>query len=257
MAIPEEELGVTGRVSGAALVVAALLAGGCGGGSKKPAASATSSSVIATTTTVSPPATTATQAADQAHAAALVLQQSDLPAGWSATPHQKTPTEDTDSQQLAACVGAPDPATAYTTNLDGPDLDMGDAAVSSSVDFVRTPALAQADLAALRGAKFAPCVKTFATASLQREIQTSAGTTLEGVTLDPLAVASIGDASLAIRLIGSLRVQAQTVAVYVDLVFVLKGRAEVTASFTRSAQPFDAVLERSLVAKLGDKLRTV
>src|SRR5205807_2304741 len=141
---------------------------------------------------------------------------------------------------------------------DGPDVDMADAEASTSASLVRTLADAQADLAAVRGPKFSPCVKTYVAKTIQAQLQRDTpGATLQSLALDRLSVPTYADATEAFRVTAVVRVQGQTLTVYVDLVFILKQRVEASASFSNLNQTFDPALERALLAKFGAKLEAI
>ncbi len=243
-AIPIEEAHVTRLVM---LVAVALALAACGG-----AADTRSAAPAATATTAAPTtATTAVDvAADKAKARALVLRPSDLPAGWKATPHQDDPTDKAFDDELAACLGRPSPSTYLTARADSPDFARGDAEASSQAQLVRTAADFSADVDAIRGPKFMPCVRRVATRSLQQ----LAGASVRSVAVAPLAVASHGEFSSGFRATIRLLLQGQLVSVYQDGVLLGKGRIELTASFSNVRQPPDPALEKALVAKLSARL---
>lgn len=121
--------------------------------------------------------------------------------------------------------------------------------------FVNTNGYAQTDLAAITGSKFEPCVKDFANDFLTAELEQS-GATLESFPFDRITTERYGDATAVFRM-AAVAAGDQRVTVYIDLIFILKGRAEISLSFTEVSKPFDEALQRSLLAKMGAKLATV
>jgi hypothetical protein len=225
------------------LVVALALAlVACGGGKAKPSGRASSSPTLSL------------EEADRAVAQTLVLQQADLPAGWTAAPHQKSPDEDAAATQLAACVGAPPPDTSTSADVDGPDLSLGDSSVNSSASFDRTLELARADLAALRSPKLSDCVKDFAVQAIRDALGRTA---LQSVQFDARQATQYGDATLGFRFIATIKVESRSITVFQDLFFLIKGRAGVSAAFSNVGAPFDQALETSLLATLGSRLAGV
>lgn len=228
----------------AMLVAATLALAACSGAADPEPAP------LAATTTAAPTTTTVDVDADKARARTLVLRPADLPAGWKATPHREDPTDKTYDAQLAACLGRPSPDTYLTASADSPDFARGDAEVSSQAQLVKTVADFNADVDAVQGPKFVPCVKRVLTKSLQP----LAGASLRSVAVAPLPVASYGQFSLGFRATIRLLVQGQPVSVYQDGILLGKGRIELTASFSDVQQPPDPALEKSLVAKLAARL---
>jgi hypothetical protein len=97
-------------------------------------------------------------AADETKARTLLLESSDFPAGWTATPAQSKSEERTTDEELAACLGLPSPATHTTADIDSPDFSMGNAGASSRSQLVRTVEDFRADVAAAGGPRFIPCM---------------------------------------------------------------------------------------------------
>ena len=214
-------------------------------GAKKPSSSRTSS----------PTSTTDMAAADEAKAAKLVLVQADFPAGWSASPPSPDPEGEAQDKKLAACVGAVDPDVSESAEVDGPDVSKDNATVSTTATYVKTTEFAQSDLAAITGPKLESCIKDFGGDALKSAFEESgASVTLKSIEIDPLTTQKYGDATVGRRIIATLAAEGQEIKVYFDLVFLLKGRAEVSAFFGNVGEPFDATLERDLLAKLAAKL---
>lgn len=192
-------------------------------------------------------------AADRARARRLVLTATDMPAGWTGTQPTPDPEADAQGKALAACAGAVDPDVAESASVEGQDFEKDTASVSSEVTFVKTPDQARTDLAAITSSKFEPCAEKFAGDALRGELEGS-GAALESVTFDPIAIDKYGDATQAFRMTATVVAGDQRLSIYLDLIFILKGRAEITVSFTEVGKPFDDTLKTSLLAKMGTKL---
>jgi hypothetical protein len=228
------------------LAAAALTLTACGGGAgtESAAPEATATTAAATTTTA------VDVAADKAKAHALVFTRSDLPAGWKATPHQDDPTDKKFDDQLAACLGRASPTSYLTARANSPDFASGDAEVSSEALLVRTVSDFNADVEAVQGPKFIPCVKRVLTSVLRR----LAGASVQSVAVASLPVDSDAQFSAGFRATAKLLVQGQSATVYQDGILLGKERIELTASFSDVQQPPDPDLEKALVTKLGAKL---
>lgn len=219
----------------AIVITLALAAAACGGGDK-PGSSGTD-----------------TAAADRAKAQKIVLTQSDMPAGWTGTQPTPDPEDNAQAKALAQCAGASDPSVATSAEVEGQSFSMDNAEVSSEVTFVKTTAQAQTDLAAITGPKIEGCVKMVTDELLTAELEGS-GATLESFTFDRITRDKVGDATTAFRITATVAAGDQKATVYVDLIFILKGRAEISLSFTNVGTPFDEALEKSLIAKVGAKV---
>ena len=231
------------RTLGTLILIFVLALTACSG-DKKPGASGTSSPDAAT--------------ADKAKAEKLVLVAADFPAGWTATPSTPDPDEDAQTRALALCAGASDPDLSESAQVDGPNVSKDNAQVSSSVSFVKTSADAQKDLAAVKGSKLQKCVEDFGKKTLEEELESEgSGATLESVKFDRITTPTYGDATVAFRLSATIAAGGERISAFQDIILILKGRAEISASFFDLGKPFDATLEKSLLEKLGAKLATV
>jgi hypothetical protein len=229
----------------AMLVASALVLAGCGGDDETPPVATAPATTAAAITAVD-------AAADKAKATTLVLTSTDLP-GWTAKPAQNDPADKAFDDQLAACVGRPSPSTSTTARAASSSFSMGPAEVSSDVDIVRTVEDFNADVAAVRGAKYAPCVRNGLTKLLQRQLP--AGTAVRSATVARLPIGGFGVFSARFRASIKLLIQGQPAIVYQDAILLGKGRVELSASFTNLGRPFNPALEQALVAKLGARLQ--
>jgi hypothetical protein len=229
----------------AMLVASALVLAGCGGDDETPPVATAPATTAAAITAVD-------AAADKAKATTLVLTSTDLP-GWTAKPAQNDPADKAFDDQLAACVGRPSPSTYTTARAASSSFSMGPAEVSSDVDIVRTVEDFNADVAAVRGAKYAPCVRNGLTKLLQRQLPP--GTAVRSATVARLPIGGFGVFSARFRASIKLLIQGQPAIVYQDAILLGKGRVELSASFTNLGRPFNPALEQALVAKLGARLQ--
>ena len=189
--------------------------------------------------------------ADKAVASTVVLQQADVPAGWRGVAHSESPVEQARSRDLSICIGRGDPEATRSALVYGADLSMGRNQVSSIATVVNTAEDARADLAAVRGPKFANCVLAAFRDDLRRQAPDAR---MEKVTAEPLPVEAYGDGSAGIRLTAELVYPDRTELLFADLVFISKDRAAVSATFFSFEQPFPPTLQQSLIARMGNRI---
>jgi hypothetical protein len=197
------------------------------------------------------PAPAAGAAGDTARARTIVLQQADMPAGWRAAAHTETPVEKERARDLSLCLGRPDPETFRSALVYGPDITLGQTQVSSIATVLNTVEDAKADLAAVGGPKYGPCLIPPFRDDLRRQ---AGDAKVENVATEPLAVERFGDGSVGIRLTADLVYADHTDHLFADLVYMSKDRTTVSATFFSFAQPFPAQLEESLVSRMGHRL---
>ena len=190
-------------------------------------------------------------AGDTALARTIVLQQADMPQGWRAVPHTDDPTEADRNRQLSNCLGRPDPVTFRTAIVYGSDMSLGRSQVSSIATVLNTVQDALADLEATRGSKYGGCVSTAFRDDLQRQ---TTDARVDPVTAEALPVDQFGDGSVGLRLTTNLVYADHTDKLFADLVYMSKDRATVSATFFSFGEPFAALLEQSLVARLGNRV---
>ncbi len=224
------------RVVATVLLLSVLGACGGGGGSDENAVG---------------PAPATGKADDTARARTLVLQQSDMPAGWRGAAHTATPLETERARNISICLGRPDPETFWSTRIYGSDFTLGQTQVSSIATVFNTVEDAQAELAAVRAPKYAQCLIPAFRDDLRRQ---ATDAKVENVTTEPLQHESFGDGSIGTRLTADLVYADRTDRLYADLVYISKDRTTVSATFFSFAQPFPHQLKEALVSRMGHRI---
>jgi hypothetical protein len=222
------------------LIVFLPVVAACGGGAKNRTAGSGPAAATSSASTASDPAT----------AGMLLLASSDFPAGWTATAHQRDASQTASDQEQAACLGISAPSATHTTvDIDSPDFSLGNAQASDRVEIVRTVGDFTTDVAAVRSAKFLPCMKNQLAKAMQDQ-----GMSVVSATVASFTVPDYGEFSAGLRATLLLKVQGHPVSLYLDLVLLGKERVELTAAFTNASTPFDPELEHTLLARLGARL---
>ena len=191
------------------------------------------------------------KADDTARARTLVLQLSDMPAGWRPSAHTLAPLETERARDISTCLGRPDPVTFWSTRAYGADFTLGQTQVSSIATVLNTVPDAQAELAAVRGPKYRQCLIPAFRDDLRRQ---ATDAKVENVATEPLQVESFGDGSVGTRLTADLVYADRTDRLYADLVYISKDRTTVSATFFSFAQPFPHQLKESLVSRIGRRI---
>jgi len=136
---------------GLACLVAVLAS--CSSSSSK-----TTTSTVASPSSSSPTAPPSASPASQSELAKIVLQPSDLPAGWTSTPYQADPNEAAELAALMRCLGLPNTASDKVAEANSDDFHLGDASVSSSASSYRSQSAVDSNVAALHSSKFSSCL---------------------------------------------------------------------------------------------------
>ncbi len=226
-----------GRAAALFLTVA-VFAGGCGGGGGK------------ATDEPTPGPTTAVGAGDdQALAERANLRLSDFPPEWKSSPVSPSATlasEESD-RTFADCMGRPRPEEVRTARANSLDFSAEETRrASSNVQVVRTVEIARDDFAALRTDRALECRKAQIDAEFRRQVPDAVPQT----TIERLDLPQFGDQSAAFRVVAVGRVQGQEVRTYIDLAFVQKGRAELSAGFINRTSPFPSDVEKTLIQRM-------
>jgi hypothetical protein len=187
-------------------------------------------------------------ASDRVTARKLVVTAADLGGGYTSSPAEPKPDI---FKALALCVGRSIDKRKLSTTLDGLEFTntAGTAFVSSSVDLVKTVAMARADRAVIADVKFPSCL-----AEVDKELSASQG--VSSVQAERVTVQKFGQYSTAILAHASgTSGTGQQIDVTEVTVAVIRGRAELTASFTTTGTtPFSESEAEAIVTKVDQRL---
>jgi hypothetical protein len=220
---------------GVAAAAALTVAAGCGGGGGGKGSGA------------APPSTSATD--DQALAQRANLRLFDFPTEWKSSPLApgSVAASEASDRAFADCMNRPPPDQVRTARADSEDFSAQETRrASSNVQVVRTVDIARDDFAAQHTDKALDCRKAQIDAEFQRQVPDAVPKT----TIERLDLPQFGDQSLAFRVTAIGQVQGQQVTTYIDLAFVQKDRAELSAGFINRSTPFPADLEKTLLQRM-------
>jgi hypothetical protein len=237
----------------AALAVAALLSG-CTteeAGTASPADTSTGSSPASTS--VADGAAPSAPALESA-----VVQESDLPRGWTAEPYEDDSDDEDQDQQAALleCVGARDTSSEEVDEVHSPDFttDTG-STISSSATTYRSQDAIDDDVAALTGPAVSGCF-TEAFGQLADSQDLPAGTTVgdaqftvaPGSAAGPTNIVAIGSGTIPMTVSG------RQISLYIDVVFMTGRLTQAQVGFIGIGAPVPDDLQSSVVTAMADRV---
>lgn len=190
-------------------------------------------------------------AGDQAIADRANLVISDFPPEWRSTPvaAETSAANAANERAFAACMGRPPPDQDRTAVAYSPDFSSTDTRrVSSSVQMVKTDDIVRGDFVALKSDRGSSCLKQQIDHEFARQLPGSGAATI--TTIEKLDLPQFGEETAAYRLTSTSVVEAQQVITIIDLTFMRKGRAELSAAFINRTAAFPQELQRSLLQRM-------
>ncbi len=239
------------KFAAAGLAMLTVVAAGCSSskaGTGTPASSA-STSQSAPSSAASPSGSPLAKTA----LASIVLQQADLPAGWTATAHDPDPNDAADQAALVACAGGKNTAGDKVAEADSPDFGLNDATVESSATSYKSPADIQADVALLNSSKISSCYDQLLKTQLGGSLPS--GATIDAVSINITPGSATGSSNIAGTGTGSVTVtvSGQQTTIYLAVAFITGPQleAEVDVEIPGQAVPTD--LFTSLVTAVAGR----
>jgi hypothetical protein len=234
-----------------ALACVAVLLAACGGSAKTKTTSTAPGSAISPSSGRAVPASAAT--ASPTRLAKIVLQRSDLPIGWKATPYQPHPNDAAGVALLAKCVGVPSRNRGRVGEVNSDDFSRGDADVSSSADSFRSQSGVDSAVAVLRNPKVAPCLEQLA--KQQFATMLPAGAKIESVSIKLTPGSAGGPANVVVTGLGMIKisVSGQHVVSYSRIAFITGPLILATVEADTIGSPLSASLMESLIAKIANR----
>jgi len=189
------------------------------------------------------------QEIDKAVAGMINLTAADVPPTWTSAPNDNSSGTDSEDAQVAACAGAPDPSTSIEGDFYSPDFSMQGADVSSDVTIMKTLRLAQQDMTAMTSQNAIDCFRKMLPALAKSSADPGDQITVESVNSVP--VANYGTDSFGIRVVMRLTAGTTGGVVTFDELGFLRGREEITGTFTGIGSGFPTAMEQSLMATIA------
>ena len=189
---------------------------------------------------------------DQERAVQLLVRLSDLPPGWTASPHRATTEDDRVERELRDCLEV-GPRPARTADASSDDFRLGQAQVTSRVTTTKTAEDATRQFDAATGARFRPCLVQVYKRSFGRAVGQELAN--EDVKAEPLPVERLADGAVGNRLTISVPSPGGREVYVADAYFVLSGRSQVSVNFLNVGAPVDGEVERAVLARVADRAR--
>lgn len=175
----------------------------------------------------------------------IVVQRKDLGAGW-----KKTAPEGSGDDTLACEGYAPDMSRFTITGHAESSFEHESAfaMVDSNVDVFKSKADAVGDFQAGTAPGFVECLRTTFEQIFAEE--TAAKVSVASATVMPAP--NVGQRSYAVQIVALVQTETESANVYIDIVFVQKGRTITTLFFTNGSQsmPGQVVLARRIAARM-------
>jgi hypothetical protein len=196
---------------------------------------------------------TPASASDQSTLKALVITKADVGSGYTSKPGTDEPDV---FPQMATCVGKALTDRVRTANVEGPRFTRKSdgSSIDSSVEFVKTAAMVQTDIALVQDPKFPGCL-----ASVNQAQGASDGITK--VTTQAASVKSYGDFSTAFVSLVTGTLSQGPFSASVATVYIARGRVEFSANFTTlvaGTQPppsFSQATAQKILDKVNARLK--
>ena len=145
---------------------------------------APSSSPATGTATTPAPSPSATPLA-QADLAQIVVQQSDLPAGWTGTPHEADPNDAADQAALVQCVGGKNTSADKVVEANSPDFSLSQSTVDSSATSYKSQSDVAADTALINSPQISSCYEQLLKAQLATSLPAGGKLGAVSITITP------------------------------------------------------------------------
>jgi hypothetical protein len=185
---------------------------------------------------------------------AMVLQQSDLPTGWTGTAYQPDPTDAKNKAQFAQCTGHRNTESDKVSEVHSDDYNSGPSQLSSqATSYSSADAIAE-DTAAMQSPKATSCYEQMAKTAIPASMP--AGMKVEHLTVkigkpsagDPSNVIAWGDATVVVSQDGK-----QT-TVYTAAAFIVGPLVEAEVDFTNVGSPIPESVRQQLATIVADRV---
>lgn len=184
----------------------------------------------------------------------IVLQPTDLPAGWKGTPYQPDPHDAAYQAAMVRCVGARNTDSDKVAEAHSADYELGDGSISSSATSYRSQSDIYTDVAILHSPKLSTCydqlVKSQVAASLP------AGAAIESASIKITPGSAGGPVNVVATGTGTIKVSVggQHVPVYLTVAFITGPLTQAEVDTENVGSPVPAHVVNQLVAAVAARV---
>lgn len=227
------------------VVALAVLAGACGGGG----------SSTAPTTLITVPVSTTAPPPGQLQLSDIVVQPSDLPAGWTAKPASVSDTQAADSAAFAQCMGIPNTLNDAVASAFSPDFAKGTVLITSNAVSFDSRQDVQTETNALVDPKAAGCFEAVGRSHLSTDIPSDAA--VRSFTLKVTPESSGGPANVVATASGTVVFVASGHRLTLDdqVVFFAAPRIEAQVALYSTGAAVPAALAAQVVRDVSARVR--
>jgi hypothetical protein len=199
----------------------------------------------------------------------VVLQDSDLPAGWTDSPHVVKGDEDTQETQLLHCTKARDTRPNVVGSVQSPDFVSDQGRIASVISRYRSQTDVDDDAKALTKKEQELCREKVTHSSLTKQIKSSSAANSTkiskiDVTVDTKPKGLPKDVKAVVHTLIELsttprrtakdpRPKAKITKAYIDIAYIFGRRIEASVTFTNSDEPVDSDLQTRVITKVADR----
>lgn len=229
-------------------VLAAMSLAACSSSSKSTSADSSSPSDA---TTSSSSAAAAAPTADQLKS--YLLTDSDLPSGWTGTPHQTDPSDAATQAAFESCLGG-NSTQDQVAEADSSDYAMGEAQISSSATSYKSADDVKNDVAALTGPKVNSCFQDQVNTTLKKSLP--AGATIDNSTITITPGSNGGPQNVVATGKGTITVTVQGQQTTVNLLvgFITGNQVEAEVDYVNPGGTTDADLFTKLLNTVASRV---
>lgn len=191
--------------------------------------------------------------ASKAALSKIVLQPSDLPAGWKGSPYKPDPQSDAGTAAMSACLGVSDTTKDKVAESHSEDYTLGNATISSSATSYKSQKDLDTDLAALKSSKMSTCFDKLVRKQMASSLPAGAAIVSESFTVTPGSAGGPGNVVATGRGRITVSVSGQQVAVYLSVAFITGPLIEAEMNAENVGAPVPASVVASAVSAVATR----
>jgi hypothetical protein len=183
----------------------------------------------------------------------IVLHTTDLPAGWTGTPHVADQSSAAHAAEIAACVGLPNSENKKAAEANSDSFALGDATISSSANSYRSQSDIDTDIALLNSPKVSQCYEQMTKNSFATSLPADA--TIDSASFKVTPGSAGGPANVVATLTGTatVSISGQKIEFYPTIVFITGKLLEAEVDAVNIGAPVPADTMSTIVAAVATR----